>query len=149
MSRVYAGKNYQNASKTDGSSESGYIAAFNKKRRMFSGDFGDSAKECSKKIWLLAVEDFENAINADEIEAFSCPKYLSENRPGDGQDEVHIGDGISEATQVDLVPDHIKSSQESISDQDPPKLANFRLRSDQDQILINLRSDEHPSVLFI
>ena len=36
-----------------------------------------------------------------------------------------------------------------ISDQDPPKLAKFRLRSDQDQILINLRSDEHPSVLFI
>ena len=99
---------------TDGSSESGYIAAFNRKRRTFFGDFGDSAKECSKKIWLLAVEDFEDAINADKREAFSCPKCPSENSPGDGQDEVHIGDGISEGTQVDLVPDHIKSSQESI-----------------------------------
>ena len=33
-----------------------------------------------------------------------------------------------------------------VSDQDPPNLAKFRLRSDQDQILINLRSDEHLSV---
>ena len=46
---------------TDGCSESGYIKAFNRKRIMFVG-----GKECSKKVWLGAVEDFENAINADE-----------------------------------------------------------------------------------
>ena len=48
---------------TDGCSESGYIKAFNRKRIMFVG-----GKECSKKVWLGAVEDFENAINADENE---------------------------------------------------------------------------------
>ena len=37
---------------TDGCSESGYIKAFNRKRRMFVG-----GKECSKKVWLGAVED--------------------------------------------------------------------------------------------
>ena len=77
------------------------------KRRMFVG-----GKECSKKVWLGAVEDFENAINADENEAFSCSKCPSEFSPGDGQDEVHIGDGISEGTQVDLVPDFIKNEKE-------------------------------------
>ena len=33
---------------------------------------------------------------------------------GDGLDEVHIGDGISEGTQVDMVPNYIKLSQEKI-----------------------------------
>ena len=34
---------------------------------------------------------------------------------GDGQDEVHIGDGISEGTQVDLVPDHMKNDKEKVA----------------------------------
>ena len=46
------------------------------------------------------------------LEAFSCSKCPSEYSSGDGQDEVHIGDGISEGTQVDLVPDYIKNEKE-------------------------------------
>ena len=63
----------------------------------------------------MAVGDFENALTVDEIEAFTCHKYPSENSPGDGQDEVHIGDGVCEGTQVDLVPDYIKTFQEPSS----------------------------------
>ena len=96
---------------TDGCSESGYISAFNRKRRMFAG----GNKECSKQVWLGAVEDFENAISADESEAFSCSKCPSEHSPGDGQDEVHIGDGISESTQVDLVPEQVKNDKEKVA----------------------------------
>ena len=51
--------------------------------------------------------------SADESGAFSCSKCPSEHSPGNGQDEVHIGDGISEGTQVDLVPEQIKNDKET------------------------------------
>ena len=94
---------------TDGCSESGYISAYNRRRRLLCGDL---AKECPKTVWLFAVEDFEDALTNDEEEAFTCHKCPSEDSPGDGKDEVHIGDGVSEGTQVDLVPDHIKNYKE-------------------------------------
>ena len=98
---------------TDGVSESGYIRAFNRKRRMLCGT---SLKECPKTIFIKAVEDFEHALEVDEVEAFTCEKCPSEESSGDGKDEVHIGDGVSEGTQLDLVPDHIKSYRESAPD---------------------------------
>ena len=84
---------------TEGSSASGYISAFNKRRRILCGS---SAKECPKKVWLQAVGDFENALTTKEKEAFTCDRCPSEDSPGDGLDEVHIGDGICEGMQVDL-----------------------------------------------
>jgi hypothetical protein len=44
---------------TDGCSATGYIAAYNRRRRMLCGP---SAKECPKKVWLQAVGDFGNAL---------------------------------------------------------------------------------------
>ena len=84
---------------TEGCSASGYISAFNKRRRILCGS---SAKECPKKVWLQAVGDFENALTTKEKEAFTCDRCPSEDSPGDGLDEVHIGDGICEGMQVDL-----------------------------------------------
>ena len=107
---------------SDGSSESGYINAFNRRRRLLCGD---SAKECSKKIWLSAVEDFEKALTFDEEYAFSCSKCPTSESPGDGQDEVHIGDGVSEGTQVDLVPKHIRSEVEGDTSKAPPPPHNY------------------------
>ena len=101
---------------TDGTSESGYIKAFNRRRRML---YGEKGKECSKKVWLMAVSDFEHALDSDEEEAFSCEKCPSENNPGDGLDEVHIGDGVSEGTQVDLVPKSV------ILDSQEPKPSKY------------------------
>ena len=61
----------------------------------------------------MAVSDFEHALKTDEEEIFSCTKCPSADSIGDGLDEVHIGDGISEGTQVDLVPkDVVESSRE-------------------------------------
>ena len=91
----------------DGTSESGYINAYNRRRKML---FGDQGKECPKHIWLTAVADFEAALNFDEVQGYSCEKCPSEFSPGDGQDEVHTGDGISEGTQVDLVPEEVMMS---------------------------------------
>ena len=76
---------------TEGCSASGYICAFNKRRRILCGS---SAKKCAKKVWLQAVGDFENALTTEEKEAFTCDICQSEDSPGDGLDEVHIGDGI-------------------------------------------------------
>ena len=98
---------------SDGVSESGYITAFNRKRRMLCGS---SAKECPKKVWIQAVEDFEHALSVDEVEAFTCNKCPSEDSEGDGQDEVHIGDGVCEGTQVELVPEHVKDFKEPLPD---------------------------------
>ena len=55
---------------TDGCFESGHIWGFNRRWRVLCGDL---FKGCNKKIWLTAVEDFENAITADEVDAFSRP----------------------------------------------------------------------------
>ena len=55
----------------------------------------------------MAVSDFEAALTTDEAENFTCSKCPSADSIGDGKDEVHIGDGVSEGTQVDLVPKHI------------------------------------------
>ena len=95
---------------SDGCSETGFLSAFNRRRRMLCGN---TAKECSKTVWCTAVKDFENALTTDEVEAFTCHKCPSESSPGDGQDEVHIGDGVCEGTQVDLVPEHVKKFKES------------------------------------
>ena len=81
---------------TDGCSATGYIAAYNRRRRMLCGP---SAKECPKKVWMQAVGDFENALTTDEPEAFTCENCPSENSPGDGLDDMHIGDGVSEGMQ--------------------------------------------------
>ena len=89
---------------TDGTSESGYIKAFNRRRRML---YGSESKECPKWVWLLAVSDFEAALTTDEAKNFTCSKCPSADSIGDGKDEIHIGDGVSEGTQVDLVPKHI------------------------------------------
>ena len=97
---------------TDGCSASGYISAFNKRRRLLCGS---SAKECPKKVWLEAVGDFESALTTDESKAFTCDKCPSENSPGDGLDEVHIGDGVCEGMQVSLVPKDIQTYKEPIS----------------------------------
>ena len=50
-----------------------------------------------------AMEDFEDAISIDEQEAFTCHKCPTEDSPGDGGDEVHIGDGVSEGTLLSLI----------------------------------------------
>ena len=89
---------------TDGTSESGYIKAFNRRRGILYGNLG---KECSKKVWLMAVSDFQHALVTDEKENFTCSKCPSADSIGDGLDEVHIGDGVSEGTQVDLVPHEV------------------------------------------
>ena len=91
---------------TDGSSASGYITAFNRRRSMLCGQ---GYKECSKKVWLQAVCDFQKALHTNEVEAFSCSKCPSETSVGDGLDEVHIGDGVSEGMPVDLVPADVKA----------------------------------------
>ena len=49
---------------TDGTSESGYIKAHNRKQRMI---YGKDAKECPKWVWLLAVSDFEHALSTDKL----------------------------------------------------------------------------------
>ena len=54
----------------------------------------------------------ECALHTDEVEAFSCSKCPSETSPGDGLDEIHIGDGISEGLQMDNVPDYVKNFEE-------------------------------------
>ena len=72
---------------TDGTSTSGYITAFNKKRSLLTGSL---AKECCPQIWKWGVRDFECALHTDEVEAFSCSKCPSETSPGDGLDEIHI-----------------------------------------------------------
>ena len=54
-------------------------------------------------------------LTVDESEVYSCDKCPSEGSPGDGLDEVHIGDGISEGMQVDLVPKSIKDVTEDTS----------------------------------
>ena len=87
---------------SDGVSESGYITAFNRRRKMLCGSSG---KECPKKVWIQAVEDFEHALSVDKVEAFTCNKCPSEDSEGDGKDEVHIGDGVCEGAQVEFVPD--------------------------------------------
>ena len=97
---------------TDGTSTSGYITAFNKKRRLLTGSF---AKECCPQIWKWGVRDFECALHTDEVETFSCSKCPSETSPGDGLDEIHIGDGISEGLQMDNVPDYVKNFEEPVS----------------------------------
>ena len=61
---------------------------------------------------MKSAEDFEDALTIDERKAFYCNQCPTEDSPCDGKDEVHIGDGVSEGTQVDLVPDHIKNYKE-------------------------------------
>ena len=97
---------------TDGCASSGYISAFNRRQRLLGEG---NPKDCSKYIWLQAVGDLESALYTNESEAFSCDKCPSEGSPGDGLDEVHIGDGISEGMQVDLVPKSIKDVTEDTS----------------------------------
>ena len=73
---------------------------------------GPGYKECSKKVWLQAVRDFQKALHTNEVEAFSCSKCPSETSVGDGLDEVHIGDGVSEGMPVDLDPADVKAYKE-------------------------------------
>ena len=65
---------------THGVSESGYIRAFNRRRRMLCGT---SLKECPKSIFIKALEDFEHTLEVDEVEAFTCEKCPSEESSGE------------------------------------------------------------------
>lgn len=127
---------------TDGTSVSGYIAAFNRRRRMLCGS---TAKECCAKVWKQAVKDFESALSTDEVEAFSCSKCPSENSPGDGLDEVHIGDGISEGMQVDHLPLEVKNFKELV----PGIFSNFIIATTFYQAMSNISEKNSLIVTFL
>ena len=50
----------------------------------------------------------------------TCNKCPTEDIEGDGKDEVHIGDGACEGTQVEFVPDYIKDFREPLPDNSVP-----------------------------